>query len=213
VHLLEPALDERVEERGLWEEGALIDAAQAGDPDAFADLFRRHRSRVFYIARHFYAPGSDRDDLIQEATIGFYKAIRDYNRERGTFSWFVEMCVRRQVITFIKMSTRQKHAALNSAKSLDEPLFLDSEETLAARLANPRNAILIENTDNVEFLETLWLRCTELERGVLSMYTKGFSFEDMAKEIGVHYKSIDNAVWRVKVKAKRLLVERPTALS
>ena len=60
-----------------------------------------------------------------------------------------------------------------------------------------------------EILETLWERSSPLERGILSLYTKGYSFAEMAGELGVHWKSIDNAVWRVKVKAKKLLREIP----
>jgi hypothetical protein len=45
------------------------------------------------------------------------------------------------------------------------------------------------------------------------MYSKGYGFEEMARELRVHYKSIDNAVWRVKVKAKKLLAETPVSLS
>ena len=57
------------------------------------------------------------------------------------------------------------------------------------------------------FLEKLWFRCSRLEQGVLALYTRGYSFDEMARELNVHWKAIDNAVWRVKVKAKRLASE------
>ncbi|MFZ1124203.1 MAG: sigma-70 family RNA polymerase sigma factor [Candidatus Baltobacteraceae bacterium] len=191
----------------------LLQRARDGDSEAFAALFRLHRPRIFVLARRYFAPGSDRDDLIQEATIGFFKAVRDFRGDRGAFVAFVDLCVRRQVITFIKTATRQKHLALNRAVSLDAPIFDDSDETLIARLPAqewPREDF---GSDNAEFLETLWQRCSGLERGVLSMYSKGYGFEEMARELRVHYKSIDNAVWRVKVKAKKLLAETPVSLS
>jgi RNA polymerase sporulation-specific sigma factor len=162
---------------------------------------------VFSIARRFYAPGSGRDDLLQEATIGFFKAVRDFKDDRGSFSAFAELCVFRQVITFVKTTTRQKHTVLNTAISLDAPLFDDSAETLIARLAAPSSIEPEPTTDSAEFLEALRERCSLLERGVLSMYSRGYTFEDMAYELGVHLKSIDNAVWRIKVKAKKLLAD------
>ena len=166
------------------------------------------------LARRYFAPGSDRDDLIQEATIGFFKAVRDFRGDRGGFAAFVDLCVRRQVITFIKTATRQKHTALNQAVSLDAPIFNDSDETLIARLPARREWSHDDlGSDNAEFLETLWERCSDLERGVLSMYSRGYGFEEMARELRVHLKSIDNAVWRVKIKAKKLLGERPISLS
>jgi RNA polymerase sporulation-specific sigma factor len=195
--------------RGSEEEADLIVAARNGDTDAFAVLFRQYRPRVFILARKYFAPGSDRDDLLQEATIGFFKAIRDFRGDRGTFGAFAELCVRRQVITFVKTATRQKHAALNSAISLDAPIFSESDEPLIGRLAAKEDVIAEIDTDSYDFLSLLLQRCSGLERGVLSMYSRGYKFEEMAYELRVHWKSIDNAVWRVKVKAKKLLAEKP----
>ena len=186
----------------------LIQRARENDSEAFGELFRRYRVRLFGLARRYFAPGSDRDDLIQEATIGFFKAIRDFKGDRGTFGAFAELCVRRQVITLIKAATRQKHAALNWATSLDAPAFADSEEPLVARLAASAGPDMGGLSDATAFLESLWSRCSSLERGILSLYSRGYSFAEMAFELGVHWKSIDNAVWRVKVKARKLLSEK-----
>lgn len=187
---------------------SVIHAARGGDAEAFAYLFRRYSARVFALARRYFAPGNDRDDLVQEATIGFFKAIRDFRGDRGSFGSFVELCVRRQIITFIKSATRQKHALLNSAISIDAPVFEDSDDSLASRLAARGKVDIDETTDAVSFLTILAERCSDLERGVLSLYARGYTFAEMAWELGVHYKSIDNAVWRVKVKAKRLISEK-----
>ena len=191
------------------EETILIRDAKNGEPEAFASLFRAYRYRIFSLSRRYFAPGSDRDDLLQEATIGFYKAIRDFRGDRGAFGAFADLCIRRQIITFVKTSTRQKHAALNWAVSLDAPMFDDSEESLIGRIAAVENIIADLDTDIDDFLTLLWKRCSGLERGVLSMYSRGYQFDEMAYELGVHWKAIDNAVWRVKVKAKKLLAERP----
>ncbi len=195
------------------DEIALMRATRTGAPDAFATLFRRHRPRIFALARRFFAPGSDRDDLIQEATIGFFKAIRDFRDERGSFRAFVELCVRRQIVTFVKTATRQKYALLNLALSLDAAAFADSDKTLLTRLAVRDTLQINLDSDNAEFLEMLWHKCSELERGVLTMYSKGYRFDEMSLELNVNYKSIDNAIWRIKVKARKVATSRPFSLS
>src|SRR5579863_8190943 len=134
-------------------ETSLVEAARAGDSDAFAHLFRRYRPRLFWLARRYFAPGSDRDDLIQEATIGFYKAVRDFKGDRGAFAAFVDLCVRRQIITFIKATTQQKHAALNWATSIDAPVFRNSDESLATRLTGPEKPGFAELSETTAFLE------------------------------------------------------------
>ncbi len=203
---------DRPSDQILNDEFALIDRAQRGDSEAFEVLFRIYRIRIFALARQYFAPGGDRDDLIQEATIGFFKAIRDFRGDRGAFSAFLNLCIRRQIITFIKTATRRKHSALNFAVSLDVPIFADSEETFLGRLASREESLPGNSTEITEFLDTLFARCSKLERGVLSLYAKGFGYAEMAYELGVHYKAVDNAVWRVKVKAKKLLLEKPLDL-
>ncbi len=191
----------------LEDEPLIIAAARLGGSEAFECLFRQYRSRIFSVATHYFAPGFDRDDLIQEATIGLFKAIRDFEGERGAFPAFVDLCVRRQVITCIKAATRKKHAALNLALSLDAPVFEDSPETLIALLPAPDFKQSENSYEKIEFINALRSRCSKLERGILSFYSSGYSFDEMARELGVHCKSIDNGVWRIKVKAKKLLSE------
>jgi RNA polymerase sporulation-specific sigma factor len=191
----------------------LVHAAREGDANAFDALFRRYRPRVFSMARRYYVPGADRDDLLQEGTLGFFKAVRDFKEDRGTFLAFAELCVIRQLITFVKSSTRKKHAILNRAVSLDAPAFDGSRETVIERVAASPENIPLPDTSNADFIDALRQCCSVLERSVLSMYAGGYSFDEMARELGVHAKSIDNAVWRIKVKAKKLLAEKPVLLS
>lgn len=187
-------------------EADCIAAAQKGESNAFEALFRHYRPRVFQLSRRFYLPGADRDDLLQEGMIGFYKAIRDYRADRGSFKTFMELCVRRQVVTSLKSATRQKHYVLNGAVSLDAPTFIDSDEPIESRLAAVQETPSSEPSNATIILKVLWPRCSDLERAVVAYCSKGYTFKEMAWELGVSKKSIDNAIWRVKVKAKKLLI-------
>ena len=87
----------------LEEEPEAICRAQAGDEEAFVRLLARYRPARRQISRRYFLPGGERDDLFQEATIGFWKAIRDYRPEtRVPFEHFVDLCVDRQLITAIQ---------------------------------------------------------------------------------------------------------------
>lgn len=191
----------------LFTKSEAVRAARSGNTEAFERLFRIYRPRVYQIARQYFAPGCGLEDLFQEATIGFFKAVRDFKEDRGMFLHFVDLCVRRQLITYIKSVTRQKHRPLNYATSLDAPMFSDSEVSLIERIAVPDNRPSHESLDVSEFLNALLARCSDLERDVLAMYTRGFSWKEMALELDVHLKAIDNAVWRFKVKARKLALE------
>lgn len=48
----------------------------------------------------FFLPGQEKDDLLQEGRIGFYKAIRDYNPEmHPIFVAFATHCIKAQCIS------------------------------------------------------------------------------------------------------------------
>jgi len=86
----------------------LVAAAQGGDADAFDLLVERYRRFVRSRSRGYFLVGGDRDDLEQEALIGFYKSVRDFRPElQASFRSFAELCINRQLITAIKTATRK----------------------------------------------------------------------------------------------------------
>jgi DNA-directed RNA polymerase specialized sigma24 family protein len=78
--------------------GRLIAAAQAGDELAFQRLLRGHQ-RLLEQAPASTSRAADADDALQDARIGFAKAVRAYWRERGATSWVASRCVGRQLAT------------------------------------------------------------------------------------------------------------------
>ena len=94
----------------------LVTLARHGDEHAAAELVRRYEPAAFGIERDFFLGGADRDDVIQEALIGLFKAIRDFDPAAGTrFTTFAGVCMRRNVITAIKAANRLKHQPLSAA--------------------------------------------------------------------------------------------------
>ncbi len=61
-------------------DAALVAATLAGDDDAFADLVRRHKGRVFATASRFARDAHQLDDLCQEV---FLRAFRHLAKFRG----------------------------------------------------------------------------------------------------------------------------------
>jgi len=182
-----------------------ITAARNGDSDAFAWLLQVFRSSINTAALSYFTADSDRDDLRQEATIGFYKAVRDYDQSRGCFGAFVRLCIHRNVISYVKRGTRLKQHLLNTSLSLDAP-----HPGKASARHKPLSAVigardvLFDRMEFDELLAKLIRRCSPLEAYVLRMRCDGYSFDEIAHLISVNLKTIDNAIWRVRVKARRL---------
>ena len=157
--------------------------------------------------RGYFLVGGDSDDIEQEALIGLYKAIRDYQVDRqASFRAFAELCITRQIITAIKTATRQKHQPLNQYVSIsgvrgsDDPGERSVEDLLTLHHgADPADQVL-----SGERLASLRTSMAELLSGlevdVLRLYVEGKSYQEIGAQLGRHVKSIDNALQRIKRK-------------
>jgi len=193
---------------GIEEECAAVLRARGGDQDALLALLERYRPLLRVVSRRYFLPNGEPEDLLQEAMIGFLKAVRDYRGETGIpFRPFAELCATRQIITAVKTATRLKHVPLNRAISLNKPAFDDGSHTLEELIPDqvtesPEDRLLRleESSTLIQAMDTL---LSPYERKVIACYLEGMSFQQIADICGTHLKSVDNALWRVKCKLRR----------
>jgi RNA polymerase sporulation-specific sigma factor len=188
--------------------------ARRGSHQALEYLINKYKNFVKSKARSYFLIGADREDIIQEGMIGLYKAIRDFNPEKlSSFRAFAELCITRQIITAIKTATRQKHIPLNSYVSLNKPIYdEDSDRTLldilsGVKISDPEELII--SREEFEDIEgKMGEILSKLEWQVLMSYLGGKSYQEIAKDLRRHVKSIDNALQRVKRKLEKYLEVR-----
>ena len=199
---------------GLTDEELLLAIKDNDDQDALEYLIAKYRNFVRGKARSYFLIGADRDDIIQEGMIGFYKAIRDFRNDKlSSFRAFAELCVVRQIITAIKTATRQKHIPLNSYVSLNKPIYdEDYDRTLldvlaGARVSDPEE-LVISREEFIDIEKKMEEILSDLEWKVLMSYLDGKSYQEIAVELNRHVKSIDNALQRVKRKLEKYIEKR-----
>src|ERR671911_16358 len=186
----------------------LVLRARNGDSTALDGLIRRYTGFVRLKASSYFLAGGDGEDLVQEGLIGLYKAVRDFRSDKETsFRSFAELCVTRQIITAIKTATRYKHAPLNTYISFSHtPAEQDNdgECTLGDALPGPSvndPSVCVISTEELQSLVfTLGTGLSSLEAQALTLYLEGNSYEEMAEDLEVDTKTIDNALQRVKRK-------------
>ena len=189
----------------------LVEQVHQGNTDALDYLITKYRLFVKSKAKSYFLIGADKEDIVQEGTIGLYKAIRDFKGDKlSSFRAFAELCITRQIITAIKTATRQKHIPLNSYVSLDKPIYEEeSERTLMDIIISPvtdnPERIIINQEDYSRLEHKMGEVLSELELQVLSRYLAGQSYYEISGELNRHVKSIDNALQRVKRKLERHL--------
>lgn len=192
----------------------IVEAAREGDDAAQEYLINKYKNFVRAKARSYFLIGADREDIIQEGMIGLYKAIRDFRNDKlASFRAFAELCITRQIITAIKTATRQKHIPLNSYVSLNKPIYdEESDRTLLDVLSGTKvtdpEELVISREEFVDIEHKMGEFLSDLEWKVLMSYLDGRSYQEIAKDLRRHVKSIDNALQRVKRKLERYLEKR-----
>lgn len=196
-------------------EADLLRRARSGDENATTELLHRYRSLARVKARSYFIVGAERDDLVQEGMIGVFKAIRDYQPDRGaSFRTFAELCVTRQVVSAVRTATRLKHRPLTSAVPLEAPDAAEgtplADMLLAVTASDPALAVIsAEELRGLQrhFDEVL----SDLETQVLRHHMEGKSYDEIAAMLQRHVKSVDNALQRIKRKLQDHLSQRRVA--
>ncbi|MCR5604142.1 MAG: RNA polymerase sporulation sigma factor SigH [Lachnospiraceae bacterium] len=193
----------------------LIVRLREGQTDITDYIMEKYKDLVKIKARSMFILGADNDDLIQEGMIGLFKAIRDYDTGRdASFYTFAELCISRQIYTAVQASRRQKHIPLNNYISLykntsdntdeDEKYLIDSLSSDGGR--SPEEMII--DRENVDILEQqIEESLSQFEKQVLDLYITGMSYVQIARVLGKDEKSTDNAIQRLKLKIKRIILK------
>jgi RNA polymerase sporulation-specific sigma factor len=191
----------------------VIALVQGGDDAALDYLLYKYKNFVRSKARSYFLMGADREDIIQEGMIGFFKAVRDYRPDRqASFHAFSELCITRQIITAIKTATRQKHIPLNSYISLNKPVYdEDSDRTLidvmSEQVASSPEDLLLDREKRDYLEQKMNETLSDLELDVLYAYLQDKSYFEIAHDLRRHVKSVDNALQRVKRKMEKFMQE------
>jgi len=69
----------------------LVEATLAGDDAAFAELTRRHKSRVFGVAARFAHDAAELEDICQDVFVQAYFKLRQYRRDSPFGHWVLRI--------------------------------------------------------------------------------------------------------------------------
>ena len=114
----------------------LISMVRENDEFSYYSLFEKYKPIVKNISKEFYDRysdyGYDYDDFIQAGYVGFQNALNKYDSSKGAlFYTFVELCIRRRLLSFTKNITLPKRNISNKYfVSLDDLDVRDNSVSL-----------------------------------------------------------------------------------
>ena len=167
---------------------------QKGDASAFDEIFKRYIRLIFSLASKYTAESFEKSDFVQEGLIGLLSACRTYNENAGaSFKNYASLCIERRFISIIKKASQRKDTALSGAVSIYD-LELTADST-----TDPEEIVLSK-----EFVQSTYKKFREqlsrLEYEVFLQYIGGAKYSEIAKNLGISEKAVDNALQRIKKK-------------
>lgn len=163
------------------------------DNTAFPYLTARFTKLVLTKAYSFALKNlTDADDYLQDGMLALLKAAETYDRTKGaSFATYADVCV----------TNKMKNTA---AKHIPETDEISDEEDYGQSEPSPED-ILIEREKMKELYDTISTLLSQKEWQIFRLFLDGCSYSEIASDLKISEKSVDNALMRTRRKLKAAL--------
>jgi RNA polymerase sigma-70 factor, ECF subfamily len=98
---------------------ALVEAAAAGDRDAFDELVRRYQGAIVGLARSMTAGSVDSEDIAQEVFVRAWRSLRGFRGDSTFRTWLHQIALN---------VVRSHHGRLSRLRRMIQPAPADQRE-------------------------------------------------------------------------------------
>ena len=177
---------------------ALVKVLRDGCNDALTVLFERYSPLVFHIARNIVKDEWEAEETVQQVFFDLYRAIAQFNPERGTFkTWMLQFAYHRSI-------NRREHLLCNkfyNSQELNEAIF-------GGALSATRPLLQLSAPETTRFIEQMLTTLKPSQRRVIELtYFEGLTAEEIAGKIGETAVVVRNHLYRGLAKLRCTLLE------
>jgi RNA polymerase sigma-70 factor (ECF subfamily) len=167
----------------------LVARCQAGDVDAFADLYARHSARIFSLAARMAGSPETGEDLLQEIFLQAYRKIGGFKGDAAVGTWLYRLALN-HCLDFV----RSRQAKMDKATDAID----DEDRTpIAARRESP-----VERLDLERAIRQLPEGC----RAVFVLHdVEGYEHREIAAMLGIAEGTSKSQVFKARMKLRALL--------
>ena len=168
-----------VENYEILSDEEIVSLINGGSIELLQVIIDRYLPKILFFVKKNCSE-SEMEDAVQEATYALYSAVKNFDGKRSSFNTFALLCIKRSVYSGIKHGSRAKDIPdCNSP----EKIFFDRESYKS-----------LENSIKLEL--------SGLEYSVLQLFLSGKKYIEIARELNISEKSVNNALIRIRKKLK-----------
>jgi len=161
-----------------------IQALKMKDENAFDHIYYAYHKLVYHIIYDMVHDALLTEELVSDAFVKMYQSIDSFNEDNNFKYWFLQIA---------------KNITKNKIKSLSREKYILSETLVHMH----KDTI---NFEYDQFMNDLHLYLNAEEIDIINMHILyGYSFKDIAEELGVSVSSISNKYYRALNKLKEIL--------
>lgn len=160
-----------------------VQAAQAGDHDAFERLVERHQQRVFRLAGRFFRRPEDVEDAAQETFLTAWRKLDTYRAQAPFEHWLTRVCLNTCYMKLRQAKPEEELPRDVPAEPGSIDARLDAERLLSRLPANDRFLLLL-------------------------LHGEGWSTAEIAEHTGWSRSNVKVRAFRARRKLRRLVEAR-----
>jgi len=163
----------------------LIRKAQKGNRDAMNEVLHIYSPFVKKIVRYYsiILNREDREDLFIDGLMGLYRAVNSFDFKKGkNFDDFAYVSVKNAALDYLRKRREVRTVPLDFTS-----VAVDNEE----------ESILLKQD-----MENFAKKLSSFEKDVFLLFIKGHKIRDISSKLDRSYKSVDNALQRIKKRLK-----------
>lgn len=166
--------------------------------NAATALISRYLKLVSKRARAYSGGAAEFDDLAQEGLLAFLRAAESFEPQRGTaFAAFADVCVTNGIRSAVRrLNCGAESLEIGAVEGLQEERGTEDAYT-------PEN-IWVEKEAEAGLYEKISELLSKKEWDIFKLYVGGAPYGEIAAELGIPKKSVENAVFRIRKKLKAL---------
>jgi RNA polymerase sigma-70 factor, ECF subfamily len=185
------------EQKPSWDDSQrrLVQRAQQGDEQAFADLFQMHKKRVYSVCLFMTKDIAEAEDLTQEAFMQVFRAIGGFRGNAAFSTW-----LHRVAVNTVLMKLRRRKPS--TAFSLDQPASPDSSAPCEPGMRDPALTGVIDRIALRRAIQELPEGC----RTIFALHeVEGYEHQEIAELLHCSVGTSKSQLHRAKRKMRDLL--------
>lgn len=170
---------------------SFVARCQAGDVDAFEQLYKEHAGRIYALASRMAGSPDEGEDLLQEIFLQAFRKLGSFKGDSAIGTWLYRLALN-HCLDFV----RSKQARMGK---VTETLDAETSFQPAARVETP-----IARIDLDRAIERLPPGCREV---FVLHDVEGFDHKEVGEMLGIAEGTSKSQIFRARMKLRALLAE------